>query len=75
MPKKSGDELKEQVLLFLKKELRGLTITQLSTLAKVSTITVSKSLAELKGEGKVEIRRAGSAKLHYFKSKRKKGKK
>ncbi len=62
----NADKLKKEITKLLQKDSRGLTLTQLSQLTKFSTITVSKTLAELKGEGKIDVRRAGSAKLHYW---------
>ena len=59
-------QLKEKIEKLLKAHPRGLTITELSKLTNVSTITVSKTLAELKGAEKIEIRQAGSAKLIYW---------
>jgi len=61
--------LKNKISTLLKKHPRGLTIVELARLTQVSTITVSKSLAEMKGAGMIEIRQAGSAKLHYWKGK------
>ena len=64
--KTNAETLRDKVIELLKKNPRGLTIIELSKLTKVSTITVAKTLARLDGEGKVDIRRAGSAKLHYW---------
>jgi len=64
------EQLKNSIAYLLKKNPRGLTIVQLSKLTKISTITVSKTLAELKGEGKIDIVRAGSAKMHYWRERK-----
>ena len=44
----------------------GLTINDITFLAKTTRHTVSIALAELKGERKISIRQIGMAKLHYW---------
>ena len=61
------DLLKDEISILLRDHPRGLTIVELAGITQVSTTTVSKTLAEMKGAGEIEIRRAGSAKLHYWK--------
>ena len=57
----------EQIISLLKKKPRGTTIIELSRITKYSTHTVAIILAKLEGAKKIEIVRAGSAKLHYWK--------
>ena len=56
-----------KVIEFLKKDPKGLTIIELSRKSGFSTHTIAIALAKLEGAEKIEIRRAGSAKLHYWK--------
>ena len=56
-----------KVIELLKKNPRGLTLIELSRLTDYSAHTVAIILAHLDGAQKIEIRRAGSAKLHYWK--------
>jgi len=62
-----SEDKEEKVINFLKKNHRGLTIIELSRLTKYSTHTISVILAKLEGAQKIDIKRAGSAKLHYWK--------
>ena len=57
----------KQVTELLKKEPKGLTIIELSRKSGFSPHTVAIALAKLEGAEKIDIRRAGSAKLHYWK--------
>ena len=45
---------------------QGLSINEITLLAKTTRHTASIALAELKGEGKIIIRQVGMAKLHYW---------
>jgi len=65
-----AEQLKKSIANLLKKNPRGLTIVQLAKLTKFSTTTVSKALAKLEGEDKIDIVRAGSAKMHYWRKKK-----
>jgi predicted transcriptional regulator len=58
---------KGSVVDLLRKNSDGLTITEISKLLQISRNTVAVALAELKGEGKLRIRKVGMAKLHYLK--------
>ena len=58
---------KEMVENLLKRNTDGLTITEISSILKISRNTVAVALAELKGADKIRIREVGMAKLHYFK--------
>lgn len=60
---------KELISEALKKNIRGLTIIELSRLLEISRNTVAVALAELKGEGAISIREIGKAKLHYWEGK------
>jgi len=62
-------QLKDRISVLLKDRPRGLTIIELARLAQVSTPTMAKALARLEGEGKIDVRQAGSAKLHYWREK------
>lgn len=57
----------QEVVNLLKNNPRGLTQIELSRLTKHSTHTIAIILAKLEGAKKIEIRNAGSAKLHYWK--------
>jgi response regulator of citrate/malate metabolism len=50
----------------LQKDSRGLTIQEMSRLAKVSRITAARALAYLEGAGLVEVRVVGNCRLHYW---------
>ncbi len=57
---------KELVINLLRKDTDGLTIVEIAGKLKISRNTASVALAELKGEGKIRIRKVGVAKLHYW---------
>ena len=59
-------EKKELVIDILKKNKEGLTVVEMANLLKISRNTVAVYLAELKGEGKIWIRKVGMAKLNYW---------
>ncbi|MBD3249151.1 hypothetical protein GF336_03840 [Candidatus Woesearchaeota archaeon] len=61
-----SDAWKNRVIDILKENTNGLTISELKDLAGTTRHTVSIALAELKGEGKISIRKIGMAKLHYL---------
>ncbi len=50
----------------LRKNSDGLTITEIAQILKISRNTVAVALAELKGEGRIRVRKVGMAKLHYL---------
>ena len=60
--------IEKKIIKLLKSNPRGLTIIDLSRSIGCSTHTVAIVLARLEGAKKIEIRRAGSAKLHYWSS-------
>lgn len=62
----TDDALRVRVSRLLKSNPRGLTLKELAEHSEVSTITAAKLLARLEGEGRIDVRRAGSAKLHYW---------
>jgi len=53
----------------LSENSQGLTIQEISEKLNLSRITISKFLAELRGEGRIDIREVGQAKLHFLKEK------
>jgi len=57
---------KNKIIKILKKNPKGLTITEIKDLANTTRHTASIALAELKGERKIKIREIGRAKLHYW---------
>lgn len=57
---------KERVVLLLRKNKDGLTVSEISRKLKFSRNTIAVYLAELKGERKIRIREVGMAKLHYL---------
>ncbi len=60
-------DVKEAVKDVLKSHPEGLPISGIAKVLGVSRHTVSVKLAELKGEGNVEIRQVGMAKVHCWK--------
>ncbi|MEM5794189.1 MAG: winged helix-turn-helix transcriptional regulator [Candidatus Aenigmatarchaeota archaeon] len=58
---------KEIILNILKEHPDGLTIQELSKIAKMSRITATKYVHELIGEGKVVERKIGIARLLFLK--------
>ena len=62
---------KEYVEELLKKKREGLTVTEISNVLNFSRNTIAVILAELKGAGKIRIRKIGMAKLHYLKGENK----
>jgi|YelNatPaOPRAMG01_1025707.scaffolds.fasta_scaffold25226_2 predicted transcriptional regulator len=67
MPLTKGVEVREKILRELSKTERGLAIKDLSEKSCASRYTVAKVLERLLGEGKIEVRKIGTAKLHYLK--------
>ncbi len=57
---------KDKIIKILKNNPKGLTITEIKDLANTTRHTASIVLAELKGEGRLNIREVGRAKLHYW---------
>ena len=57
---------REKVADLLKKNKDGLTIAEIVEFLKISRNTVAVALAELKGAGKIRVRKVGMAKLHYW---------
>lgn len=62
-------ENKNKIINLLKKNPKGLTIKDLTEKAKLSWNTITKILAKIEGEGNLNIREVGRAKLHYWKNK------
>jgi predicted transcriptional regulator len=60
---------KEIILDILKEHPDGLTIQEVSKLAKMSRITATKYVHELIGEGKIVERKIGIARLLFLKEK------
>ena len=58
---------KELVVNLLTKNTDGLTVIEIARELKISRNTVAVALAELKGEGKLRVRKVGMAKLNYLK--------
>ena len=50
----------------LKEDNRGLTIEELSKIARTSRITASMALMKLEGMGQIYVRPIGNCKLHYL---------
>lgn len=63
----NGERLKEQTLSILKSHPEGLTIHSLSNIIGVHRQTITKYILELKGAGRINRRRVGSATLLYLK--------
>jgi hypothetical protein len=62
-----GNKYKSIVVSLLKNNPEGLTIKDFVDKIGTSRHTISLSLAELKGEGRLSIRKVGMAKLHFLK--------
>ena len=60
------ERIKESILDVLRKNKDGLSYTDLSKQLNMSKISISRYVAELKGEGKIRIRVVGPAKLVYL---------
>jgi len=60
------DRTIEQIKGILQKDRRGLTVGEIAHLTRVSRITAMKALSRLEGEGRIEVRRIGNCKLHYW---------
>jgi predicted transcriptional regulator len=65
--KEMFSEKDKKIIELLKKDKKGLTIIELARLTNFSTHTTAICLAKLEGAEKIEIRKAGSAKIHYWK--------
>lgn len=61
-----GNNYKIMVTGLLKNNPNGLTIRDLADNIGTTRHTVSIALAELKGEGKLLVRKIGMAKLHFW---------
>lgn len=61
---------KEVVTKVLKKMHNGASIEELSRATELSRISVAVALAELRGQGLVELRLVGMAKVHIWKNKK-----
>jgi len=67
MPLSIEVKTRENILKELAKTNRGLTIKDLAKTCDASRYTIAKVLQRLIGEGKIEVREVGPAKLHYLK--------
>jgi predicted transcriptional regulator len=50
----------------LQADRRGLTIQEIAHLTHTSRITAALVLAKLEGAGRIDVRRIGNCKLHYW---------
>jgi len=65
-----SDEIVNKIIRILKKgTVKGLTITELVRVSKLSRHKVLTALAKLEGADKVFIRNAGMAKIYFLKTK------
>lgn len=62
-------EYKEVILKELKKYNQGYTVSELARKLKISRHSVSLVFAYLEGANKITIRKAGMAKIYYWKEK------
>jgi len=60
---------RELVIELLKKNVRGLTIIEISRSLNISRNTAAIILAELKGAQSISVRPVGKAKMHYWEGK------
>lgn len=58
--------IRKKILNELKSNSKGYTVSELSKKMKVSRNTIANCFAYLEGAGKVEIRKTGMAKIHYW---------
>lgn len=63
-------DTKEVIEGLLKKNPQGLTIKDLTVKTNLSWNTITKNLAMIEGEGNINIREVGRAKLHSWKLKK-----
>ncbi len=63
------EEIKEKIISELKKNQAGYTISELAKKLKVARQTIANCFAFLEGAQKVNIRKAGMAKIYYWKEK------
>ena len=63
------DRVIKEIVNILRKDTRGLTIQELSSLTKVSRITAAMALVKLEGASVIDVRVIGNCKLHYLKEK------
>ncbi len=63
--------MEEKIISILKENDRGLTITELVRISKLSRSAVRIILAKLEGAEKTEFRRIGMAKVYSLKSENK----
>lgn len=69
MGKNKIDKVIEEIKGILKKDVRGLTIQELSEKTRVSRITAAMALMKLEGMGLIDVRVIGNCKLHYLREK------
>ena len=62
------DRVIKEIKEILRKDTRGLTIQEISSLTKVSRITAAMALAKLEGGSVIDVRVIGNCKLHYLKN-------
>ena len=67
MPRSIDEKVREKILKTLSQTDRGLTIKDLAKKCNASRYTIAKASQRLIGEGKIEVREVGPAKLHYLK--------
>ncbi|MFH1358476.1 MAG: HTH domain-containing protein [archaeon] len=60
---------KEKIVLELKKNPKGYTISELSKKLNLSRQTIANCFAFLEGAQKVDIRKVGMAKIYYWSGK------
>jgi len=60
-------EYRDLIIEELKKHKQGYTVSELATKLKLSRHTISLIFAYLEGANKITIRKAGMAKIYYWK--------
>lgn len=60
------DGVIKEVKGILKKDVRGLTIQEISDKTRVSRITAAMALMKLEGQELIDVRVLGNCKLHYW---------
>ena len=61
------NDIRKEVISALKQHKAGFTVTELAEKLKISRHTIANVFAFLEGAEKITIRKAGMAKIHYWK--------
>ena len=62
------EKFREKIIIELKKNFSGFTVSELSKKLNLSRQTVANSFAFLEGAKKVKIRKTGMAKIYFWRT-------